>query len=104
MAIRELLQEELENSLRMEQSYLKALGALPVGSLVRRRIKGHEYFYLVYREQGRVRSVYRGRPPAEELKRYRSARDQRRRYRGLLAQCRQQIVFLRRMLRAKSAA
>lgn len=103
MAIRQLLQEEIENSLRMEQSYIEAMQKLPVGSLVRRRIKGHDYYYLVFREKGRVRSVYKGRPASEELKRSREACVLRRKYRGLLAQSRRQVAFLRRMLRGKSA-
>ena len=103
MAIQELLQEELDNSLRMEQSYVKALQELPVGSLARRRIKGHEYYYLVFREEGRVRTIYKGRPAADELSRFREAGELRRKYRGLLTQCRRQVAFLRRMLRAGSA-
>jgi hypothetical protein len=103
MAIRTLLEEELENSLRMEQSYIQAMQALPVGSLVRRRIKGHDYYYLVFREKGRVRTIYKGRPASDELQRFHDAGDLRRKYRGLLTQCRRQVAFLRRMLRARSA-
>ena len=103
MAIRGVLEEELQNSLRMQESYEAELARLPVGSLVRRRIKGHFYYYLVYRENGKVRSVYQGRPSEEELQRYRQAREYRAKYRGLLAQVRKEIRFLRRALRGKQA-
>ena len=103
MALRDILEEELANSLRMEASYVRALAGLPVGSLVKRRIKGHEYYYLVFRAQGKVRSEYRGRPVRAEIRRYREARTLRAKYRQLLAQCRRQIAFLRRTLRGQAA-
>ena len=104
MAIREVLEEELENSLRMEQRYSEALNRLPKGSLVQKRIKGHAYYYLVMRdENGQVKQVYKGKVGSEELARYAEAKKQRAQYRSLRAKVREQIRFLRRALRAKAA-
>ena len=104
MAIREILEEELENSLRMEQRYSEALDQLPKGSLVQKRVKGHSYYYLVMRDEaGKVKQVYKGKVDAEELARYAEAKKQRAQYRNLRAKSREQIRFLRRALRAKSA-
>ena len=76
MAIKSVLREELGNSLRMAQSYLRELARLPQGSLVRRCIKGHLYYYLVFREAGKFRAVYRGKqvPPADVGFRFREER------------------------------
>ena len=42
MIIKSVLKEELANSLRMKERYEQELAKLPRGSLVKRRIKGHE--------------------------------------------------------------
>jgi hypothetical protein len=101
MSIKAVLREELENSVWMQERYEEELSKLPRGSLVKRRIKGRDYYYLVYREDGRVRSVYQGRPRAAEIARYRAARDQRAKYRKLLSKARRQVRFLRGVLRGK---
>lgn len=102
MAIKNVLREELNNSLRMKQRYEQELAKLPKGSLVKRHIKGHEYYYLVFREDGRVRSDYKGKTVSEkELKRYREAKELRAKYRKSLSKLNRQIRYLRGMLRGK---
>ena len=101
MSIKAVLREELDNSGRMQERYEQELSKLPKGSLVKRRIRGHEYYYLVYRENGKVHSVYRGKPDAAEIARYGAARDQRAQYRRLLSKVKRQVKFLRGVLRGK---
>ena len=103
MAIREVLEEELENSLRMEQRYSQELGKLPLGSLVQKNIKGHVYHYLVLREAGRVKLVYKGKLDPKQVARYAEIKQQRAQYRGLRSKAREQIRFIRRALRAKAS-
>ena len=105
MAIKELLKEELSNSLRMERDYRRALGKLPRGSVVKKIIRGRPYYYLAYREKSRVRFLYKGRKMEErELAKYRDAKRFRAQYRKLLSDVRKQIIFLRKVLRAKQVA
>ena len=105
MAIKELLKEELGNSLRMERDYRRALGKLPRGSVVKKIIRGRPYYYLAYREKSRVRFLYKGRKMEErELAKYRDAKRFRAQYRKLLSDVRKQIIFLRKVLRAKQVA
>ena len=101
MFIKGVLREELENSLRMKQNYEQALAEIPKGSLVRRIIKGHPYYYLVFREEGRVRSVYKGKLSKEQVQTYNTAKKQRARYRKHLSEVNRQIRFLRKVLRGK---
>ncbi len=104
MAIRELLEEELENSLRMEQRYTEELEKLPRGSMVRKTVNGHAYYYIVMRdEQGKVKLVYKGQVDAAEQKFYQLTKEKRAQYRKLRAKVRAQIRFIRRALRAKAA-
>ncbi len=105
MAIREILEEELGNSLRMEQEYSSRLEKLPKGSLVKRMRNGHEYYYIVYREGGKVCLDYVGKEVSAEMKKnYREAKAKRAQYRNLRSKVRQQIKFIRRALRAKQPA
>lgn len=102
MAIKDVLREELASSVRMKARFEAELAALPRGSLVRRIIKDHAYYYLISRENGRFRSVYRGKsvPPAE-LRRYREAKAKRAKYRRSLSQLKKQIRYLKGALRGK---
>ena len=50
--IKGVLREELENSLWMKEDYERELAKLPKGSLIKKKIKGHEYYYLVLRKNG----------------------------------------------------
>lgn len=102
MVIKGILREELENSLRMKKRYEQELAKLPKGSLVKRVIKGHGYYYLVYRQNGKVKSVYRGKSPSEkELQKYQQAKELRSKYRKALSQLKKQIRYLRGVLRGR---
>jgi hypothetical protein len=100
MAIKEVLKEELGNSLRMQRDYRRALAKLPRGSVVRKVIRGRPYFYVAYRVKDRVRFIYKGREMDEqELAKYRDAKKFRVQYRQHLSTLRKQVVFLKKALR-----
>ncbi len=98
-----VLKEELRNSLQMQKNYAQALARLPRGSLIRKKIKGHYYYYLLMREKGKVKFVYRGKPSASEIKKYREAKRYRAKYRRLLSKVKRQVKFLRKALRGKES-
>ena len=102
MVIKSILKEELVNSIRMEKRYEEELVKLPKGSLVKRNIKGHKYYYLVYREKGEFKSIYKGKSvPAKDLKRYKQGKELRAKYRKALSQLNKQIRYLKGALRGK---
>lgn len=101
--IKGVLKEELRNSLQMQKSYERELNKLPKGSLVKKRIKGREYYYLVFRDNGKVRFVYKGKVPDGEVKKYQEAKALRARYRHLLSRVKKQVRFLRSSLRGKES-
>ncbi len=101
--IKGVLKEELENSLRMKSGYERELAKLPKGSLIKKKVKGHEYYYLVKREGGKVRFIYKGKASEEEIKKYKEAKEYRAKYRKLLSQVKKQIKFLRSTLRGKES-
>ncbi|MCF7797310.1 MAG: hypothetical protein K9N11_01335 [Lentisphaeria bacterium] len=104
MSIYSVLSEELENSRRMKSDYEAALQRLPVGSLIKKKINGHEYFYIVKRIQGKVQFEYIGKTVSDETKSlYADAKQKRVLYRKHLSQVKKQIKFLEGALRGKSA-
>jgi len=102
MVIKSVLKEELANSLRMKKRYERELAKLPKGSLVKRNIKGNEYYYLVYRENGKFKSIYKGKSVRDkDLKKYQEAKNLRSKYRKALSQLKKQIRYLKGVLRGK---
>ena len=101
--IQGVLREELENSIRMKANYEKELIKLPKGSLIKKIIKGYEYFYLVFRERGKVKFIYKGKASDKEIRKYKEAKEYRAKYRKLLSQVKKQIKFLRSVLRGKES-
>lgn len=101
--IKGVLKEELENSLRMKNDYERELAKLPKGSLVKKKIKGREYYYLLLRERGKVKFIYKGKVTQEEVRKYREAKEYRAKYRKLLSQVKKQIRFLGSALRGKES-
>jgi hypothetical protein len=100
--IKGVLREELENSLRMKEDYERELAKLPEGSLIRKKIKGHEYYYLVLRKKGKVKFIYKGKNVSEaELEKYKEAKEHRAKYRKSLSQVKKQVKFLSSALRGK---
>jgi|GEM_PF-6235641 len=69
-AIKNILYEELENSLKMKKGYEKSLKKLPPGCIIAKEIKGHTYYYLARREGKKVRHIYKRKLSAAEIKKY----------------------------------
>jgi len=102
--IKSVLQEELANSETIKKNYEKELAKLPKGSLIKKNVKGHEYYYLVLRENGKVKFIYKGKKvTSEELQKYKQAKEYRAKYRKLLSDVKKQITFLRTTLRGKKS-
>lgn len=101
--IKGVLKEELKNSLQMQKDYERELSKLPKGSLVKKKIKGHEYWYLELREKGKVRFIYKGKVPEKEVKKNEEIKKLRAKYRKLLSQVKKQVKFLRSSLRGKES-
>lgn len=104
MSIKGVLREELKNSERMKVQHEKELAELPVGSLVKKKVKRYEYYYLVYRENGRVEQDYMGKNVSKDLlEKYRRAKKLRAQYRKQLSQIKKQIKFLKGALRGQES-
>lgn len=99
--IKGVLKEELKNSLRMKRSYESAIKKLPKGAIVSKTVRGHKYYYLVSKRQGKMFYKYKGKLSPGEIKKYEDAKKQRAKYTKLLNKVKKQIKFLERSLRGK---
>ncbi len=102
--IKSMLEEELANSLAMKKDYEREIAKLPKGSLIKKSVKGHEYYYIVIRKNGKVEFLYKGKKVNDrEIQKYKQAREYRAKYRKLLSEVKKQIKFLKGTLRGKKS-
>jgi hypothetical protein len=99
--IKGILAEELKNSLRIQKQYEKTLAGFPRGVLVKKTVKGRQYYYLMMRDKGKVRSIYKGKLLAKDVKYYQEVRKDRARYRKHLAEVNKRVAFLKKALQGK---
>lgn len=64
-----VLKEEYQRSLRVTAALEREVAELPKGSIRKRVISGHEYYYLQWRDGSHVRSKYVKREDVDELRR-----------------------------------
>lgn len=102
--IKGVLKEELKNSLRMKRGYESVIKKLPRGTLISRVVRGHRYYYLVSKKEGKLIYKYKGKLSSDEIKKYEDAKKRRAKYTRLLNQVKKQILFLRKSLRGKEPA
>ncbi|MGB6867067.1 MAG: hypothetical protein WBE11_15380 [Candidatus Aminicenantaceae bacterium] len=99
--IKGVLEEELQNSIRMKKQYERALSNLPKGSLVEKNIRGHKYYYLAVRQGSKVNFIYKGKLSEDDKKDLLEVKEMRAKYRKLLSQSNKQVSFLKRVLNGK---
>lgn len=99
MIIKNVLKEELGNSIRIKREYQKNLLKLPKGCLVKKVIKGHSYYYLESRKGGKIIFAYLGKIAPSEIKRYREAKVLKEKYKRQVFKLNEQIRFIKRSLR-----
>ena len=99
--IRGVLEEELAKAMLAQGEYEKALAALPRGVLVKKLVKGYQYYYLMSRENGKVQFEYKCKLLGKDIKYYDEVKKDRTRYRQQLSEVTKRIAFIRKTLRGK---
>jgi len=56
--IESVIRDEYDRNLRMQEAYCQEIAKLPRGSVTRKVINGKTYYYLMYREAGKVENKY----------------------------------------------
>lgn len=67
--VEEVLLEEYERSIRISKALKSENSTLPKGSIQRKHINNHDYYYLMFREDGKVKSQYIAEADVEEISR-----------------------------------
>ena len=100
--IKGVLKEELENSKRMKIDYEKALKAHPGGSIVKKEVKGHAYYYLAIREGEKVKFIYKGKKLSKRfVDKLEKSKKSRKKYKENIKKLKKQIKYLEKVLRGK---
>ena len=100
--IKDLLREELENSLRLRIDYKEELKKYLGGSIVAKKIRGHNYYYLAYREAKKVKFVYKGKKISkDDIAKLKESKRLRAKYKKLIQKLDKRIKYLKRALHGK---
>jgi len=67
-AVRDIIREEYSRLIELKKKYVQELATLPKGSISKKKIKNHNYYYLAYRSKEKVKFDYLGKEDASKLK------------------------------------
>ncbi len=99
--IKAVLREEYQNAVDMEKEYDYVLKSLPKGALVKRVIRGGDYYYIMERKGDKICYKYVGKAGPDMIARYKEIKQRRAQYRNLRSQLKIRIKFLKGVLRGK---
>lgn len=102
LILKGVLKEELENAKMRYDFFRDALNKLPAGTLVKKEIRDHSYYYLMFKKDKKVKFIYKGKNVSgEEIQKYADAKRLRAQYIHDLSDLNKEIALLKRVLRAK---
>ena len=96
-----VLKEELERLKKLKKQYEQKISKLPKGCLIKKKIKGHLYYYLNYRQGKKGVFKYVGKLNKEELAKLEKKIDERRKLRKLEIQVKRDIAKLEKIAHGK---
>lgn len=100
--IKDLLKEELDNSLRLKIDYREELKKHPGGSMIVKEIKGRNYYYLAYRDAKKVKFIYKGKKISrDDIEKLKESKNLRVKYKQLIQKLDKRVKYLRKALRGK---
>ena len=97
--LNDILQEEKERLLKLEKMYKSKIKQLPKGSLIKKNIKGHEYYYLNYRVDKKQVFQYIGKLSEKEIKDLLTAIEERRKFEKFLRRVKKDIKEIEKKIK-----
>jgi hypothetical protein len=97
--LNDILQEEKERLLELKKIYQSKIKHFPKGSLIKKNIKGHEYYYLNYRLYKKQIFKYIGKLSGEEVKDLLTKIEERRKFEKYLRQVKKDIKAIEKKIR-----
>lgn len=96
-----ILEEQLDNAVRLKRDYNKEINSLLHGSVIKKRVYNHDYYYQEFRQGPRVVFKYLGKLEADKLKKYDEEKHRRNEYLKMVKELNNQIKFLNKALSLK---
>ena len=96
-----ILRQELIRLKEAEKSYVREIKKLPKGSFQRKRIKGADYVYLVFRKGSKIVSRYLDHLAGEDMKKLKAEIELRKKYQRLLKEVRQNMKRISKVLHGR---
>lgn len=96
-----ILKEELNRLKNLKKNYEWRLNKLPKGCLIRKKIKGHIYYYLNYRDGSKGVFKYLGKLDKGKLSKINNNISERRKLRKLYIWVKRDIVKLEKISHGK---
>ena len=97
--LKSILEEEQERLKQLEKELYAQYDSLPRGYLLKRRLRGGVYYYLSYREEGRVKQEYLGKLQKDEVKNYKERIEKKKRIRKELRNIRKRLEKLQKAIK-----
>ena len=96
-----VLKEELERLKKLKKHYEQEISKLPKGCLIKKKIKGHLYYYLNYRQGKKGIFKYVGKLNEEKLAKLEKKINERRKLGKLAIQVKRDIAKLEKIAHGK---
>ena len=96
-----ILEEESDRLKELLVLYRKQIGNLPKGYLSIKKINGHKYAYLAFREKKRIRSKYIGKPSSPEADEIKNQIEKRKGIESKIRGVKERQEELQRILKSK---
>jgi len=97
--LNDILQEEKERLLELEKIYKLKIQQLPKGSLIKKNIKGHNYYYLNYRLYKKQVFKYIGKLSEKEVNDLVTRIKERRKFEKFLRQVKKDIKEIEKKIK-----
>jgi len=97
--LNDILQEEKERLLELEKIYKSKIQQLPKGSLIKKNIKGHNYYYLNYRSYKKQVFKYIGKLSEKEIKDLLTGIEERRKFEKFLRRVKKDIKEIEKKIK-----
>ena len=96
-----ILKKELSRLINLKKNYENRLKKFLKGSLIKKEIKGHTYYYINYRDNKKNIFKYLGKLNKNEISRLEDSIQERRKLQKLYSQVKRNIIKLEKISREK---
>lgn len=97
--LNDILREEMDRLVQLKKAYESKIAELPKGSLIKKNIKGHIYYYFNYRLEKKKIFKYIGKLSENELKDLWSKIEERRKFERLSKQVKRDIKDIKKKIK-----